>query len=309
VHNQSNLIQGELKRKVAVIDLGTNTFNLLIAEISHSDFEVIHSEKEGVALGMGGINLNFITEDAFQRGLNCLIHFKKICSKHQVEKIRAIGTSALRDAKNNSDFLKHVYTQTGIEIEIVSGEKEAELIYKGVSWFFPFNEKAVIMDIGGGSTEFIFADKTGVLAKKSFNIGVSRIFQEFKFSDPYSSEDILKVERFLDHEISDFFDKQNCKILIGATGCFETFYEMIHKTEFLEKKKALVFPEKELEEIISWVIHSTQIERDEHPYIIPIRRKMAPIAAIKTNWVRKKLAITRNFITPCALKEGVLKEF
>jgi exopolyphosphatase / guanosine-5'-triphosphate,3'-diphosphate pyrophosphatase len=304
VHNHSHLSQ-----KVAVIDLGTNTFNLLIASLHDKDFDVIHSEKEGVALGMGGINTNLIAEDAFQRGLICLQRFKKICDSFQVEKIRAIGTSALRDAKNNQKFISEVSEKTGIEIEIISGDEEADLIYKGVSWFFPFDKKAVIMDIGGGSTEFIFADKNGIISKKSFNIGVSRIFQEFEFSDPYSNDDILKVERFLENEIGDFFDNQNCSILIGASGSFETFYEMIHKVEFSEKKLSLIFPEKELEEIITWTISSTQIERDKHPYIIPIRRKMAPIAAIKTNWVRKKLGISQNFVTPCALKEGVLKEF
>jgi exopolyphosphatase/guanosine-5'-triphosphate,3'-diphosphate pyrophosphatase len=294
---------------VAVIDLGTNTFNLLIAKISDTDFDVLHSEKNGVALGMGGINSNIIAPEAFERGLSCLKSFKAVCNQFLVQEIKAIGTSALRDATNSSEFLSEVKLQTGIQIEIVSGNREAELINQGVSWFYKFTDKAVIMDIGGGSTEFIFADRSGILLKKSFNIGVSRIFQEFEFSDPYSSSDIEKIEQFLEREVGDFFENQDCKILIGASGSFETFYEMIHQEKFTENKKTVLFPSNELDEIIDWVIQSSQKERDEHPYIIPIRRKMAPIAAIKAKWVKKKLGIELNFLTPCALKEGVLKDF
>jgi exopolyphosphatase/guanosine-5'-triphosphate,3'-diphosphate pyrophosphatase len=303
------VLKANLDKIVAVIDLGTNTFNLLIAKISEKDFDVLHSEKSGVALGMGGINSNFIAKEAFDRGVACMKSFKEVCNQFSVEEIKAIGTSALRDATNNSDFLKQVKLQTGIEIEIVSGDREAELIYQGVSWFYEFNEKAVIMDIGGGSTEFIFADRSGILLKKSFNIGVSRIYQEFEFLDPYSPSDIENIEQFLEREVGDFFENQDCKILIGASGSFETFYEMIHQEKFIEDKKTVLFPSNELDEIINWVIQSSQKERDEHPYIIPIRRKMAPIAAIKANWVRKKLGIESNFLTPCALKEGVLKDF
>ncbi|MES2589041.1 MAG: exopolyphosphatase [Bacteroidota bacterium] len=295
--------------KVAVIDLGTNTFNLLIAEVSENDFKVLHSEKDGVALGMGGINRQFIAKDAFERGIDTIKKFKKICEKKKVERIRAIGTSALRDATNSKEFLQAVFEETGIKIEIISGNQEADLIYKGVSWTYDFDKTSVIMDIGGGSTEFIFADKTGILDKKSFNIGVSRIFQEFSFQDPYSTINRQEIEAFLNHQIGDFFDNRSCDILIGASGSFETFYEMIHNESFKEHKKSLLFPYNDFHSILDWVINSTHQERDEHPYIIPIRRKMAPIAAIKTKWVIEKLGITTNFVTPCSLKEGVLKEF
>ena len=296
-------------KKVAVIDLGTNTFNLLIAYVSKTDFKVIHSEKDGVAIGMGGINQQIITQDAFERGIKTLKKFKEICEENQVEEIRALGTSALRDAKNSNDFLNAVYSETAIKIEIISGSKEADLIYKGVSWSYNFDKTSVIMDIGGGSTEFIFANKTGILDKKSFNIGVSRIYQEFAFQDPYSTVNIDEIEAFLENQVCDFFENRNCEILIGASGSFETFYEMIHNQSFIEHKKSMVFPNDALNGILDWIINSTHEEREEHPYIIPIRRKMAPIAAIKTKWVMKKLGIKTNFVTPCSLKEGVLKEF
>jgi len=291
----------------AIIDLGTNTFNLLIADIADDRFNVVYSEKEGVALGMGGINERCIANDAFERGINTLKRFKKICNTHETIDIRAIGTSALRDASNSAEFINQAWDQIGLKIEIISGDQEAEYIYRGVSWSYDFPERAVIMDIGGGSTEFVFADVNGIIEKRSFDIGVSRIFQEFTLADPLTEENIAAIETWLDKRTNYFFDNKSCSVLIGASGSFETFHEMIHETKFLENFLAMEIPQQELEIIMDWVIYSTQSERDQHPYIIQIRRKMAPIAAVKTKWVMRKMGITKTYVTPCSLKEGVLR--
>lgn len=297
-----------MREKLAVIDLGTNTFNLLIAAKTASNFDILHSEKVGVALGMGGINDRYISGDAFERGIKALIYFKEQCDQLEVSRITAIGTSALRDAQNRAEFLAKSKAETGIDIEIISGEREAGLIYKGVKWSFDFHEPVLIMDIGGGSTEFILADAKGPIKKQSFDIGVSRIYQEFDFSDPYSCKDVERIKAWLDEKTEGFFNGMSCGVLIGASGSFETFYEMIHHHEFTESRQALEFPVDDLKRILHWVIRSTDQERDEHPYIIPIRRKMAPIAAIKTAWVMDQLDIRQTFVTPFALKEGILYE-
>lgn len=296
-------------RRIGVIDLGTNTFNLLIADVNHEQFTPVYSEKDGVALGMGGINSGTIAADAFLRGIDTIAKFKRICDTYQVDEIRAIGTSALRDAKNQAEFLDTVLKNSGIKVEIISGDQEAELIYYGVHWSYQFEEATIIMDIGGGSTEFIIADRSGILDKQSFDIGVSRIFQELSLNDPYTEEDVRIIERWLDQKTNSFFEDKSCHILIGASGSFETFHEMIHSEKFEEHIDAKEFDPEELVRILNWMVYSTQAERDEHPYIIPIRRKMAPIAAVKTLWVIKKLGINRFFVTPCSLKEGVLKKY
>lgn len=290
----------------AVIDLGTNTFNLLIADVFASNFELVHTEKDGVSLGMGGINHNRIADEALVRGFNALKHFKSVCSDYQVQEIHAFGTSALRDASNSFEFLHKVQTELGIEIQIISGELEAELIYKGVKWSYDFAEPAVIMDIGGGSTEFVFADENGITDLVSLNIGVSRIYQHFHFSDPLSKEDVSNIEDWLDEKANGFFDGKQEHILIGASGSFETFYELIHNEPFPSKIDAVEISINELNDSLAAIISSTQEERDLNDWIIPIRKRMAPIAAVKTRWVLNKLDIQRVFISPCSLKEGAL---
>ncbi len=290
----------------AVIDLGTNTFNLLIADVNSKGFSIIHSEKEGVALGMGGINKNIISNDAFERGLTTLRHFKNVCNQNEVKIINAFGTSALRGAKNSSDFVNQINSELGINVSIISGEKEAELIYKGVQWSYDFESPGVIMDIGGGSTEFIFADKNGMTDVVSMNIGVSRIYQELKLNDPLTPTDIKIITNWLDEKANGFFDGKSADLLIGASGSFETFYELIHNVPFPELIQSIEVPMEELNSTINSIITSTQEERDNNKFIIPIRKKMAPIAAVKVKWVIEKLGITRTIISPCSLKEGAL---
>jgi exopolyphosphatase/guanosine-5'-triphosphate,3'-diphosphate pyrophosphatase len=291
----------------AVIDLGTNTFNLLIARIEEDYFEVLWSGKEGVALGMGGINEKRIAADAFERGLETLNRFKQICEDWKVVQINAIGTSALRDATNSIDFLAKVKELTNIDIEIVSGEAEAELIYRGVSLTYHFQHPAMIMDIGGGSTEFIFADKNGIFDLISLNIGVSRMFQEFQTSDPLTVDDAKNIENWLEAKANGYFDEKQIDIIIGASGTFETFYELIHNTDFPSKTNAVELSREELDSCLENIIRSTQAERDKNDRIIPIRKKMAPIAAVKTRWILNKLAVKQVVISPCSLKEGALR--
>ena len=291
----------------ALIDLGTNTFNLMIADIDAAGLiHVIHSEKEGVALGMGGIHEKRLTNDAIDRAVACLMRYKKQCELHGVSIIRAIGTSAIRDAQNRSDLIERVSRETGIHIEVISGLEEAQLIYKGVHQTMSFGESALIMDIGGGSTEFILANDTGLLAMESFNIGVSRIYQQFTFSDPMSSGDILALESYLEEACGNYLRQLSTTKLIGASGSFETFFELMHERPFHDKGRAVEVDFAHFEKMLEQIISSSQAERDQNPHIIAIRKRMAPIAAIKTRWVLRQLAISHIFISPYSLKEGAM---
>ena len=304
-----HISSGASPERVAVIDLGTNTFNLLIADVFTQKFAYVYTEKEGVALGMGGINEGIIAEDAFQRGVNAVVKFKQICEKYEVTAIHAFGTSALRDAGNTDEFMAAVKSLTGIEIAIITGEEEAQLIYKGVLWSYDFSQRAIIMDIGGGSTEFIVADRQGIESMISLDIGVSRIFQELELHDPLTEADVALIKNWLEERSEGFFDNKQCDVLVGASGSFETFHEMIHKQKFPEGIESQEIPMQQLLEITDWIIGSERAERDNHPFIIPIRRRMAPIAAVKTRWVMDKLAVKRVVVSPCALKEGALSDF
>jgi exopolyphosphatase/guanosine-5'-triphosphate,3'-diphosphate pyrophosphatase len=162
------------------------------------------------------------------------------------------------------------------------------------------------MDIGGGSTEFILANSEGIIDLISLNIGVSRIFQLFSFEDPLSEIDIFKIESFLEENSLSFFNEKKCPILVGASGSFETFYELAFQKPFPSKTQPFEIPIDLFNQEIEKIIQSTQAERDQNNFIIPIRKKMAPIAAVKTRWVMNKLGVERVIVSPMSLKEGAL---
>ncbi len=288
----------------AVIDLGTNTFNLLIADTQTR--QVLFQTKEGVALGMGGINEKRLSPAAIQRAFEALQKFKDNCDTLEVNAIRAIGTSAMRDATNANELIEKVATELKISIEVVSGLQEAELIYKGVALSHTFDEPALIMDIGGGSTEFIVVDLKGPILAHSFDIGVSRLFQLFDYQDPLSNQDIERVENYLNQHCAHFFKQQLPKVLIGASGSFETFYELMAQEVFAPQGAAVQVEASAFKFMLDHIIASTQAERNANPHIIEIRKRMAPLAAIKTRWVIKAAHIEHIYISPYSLKEGVL---
>lgn len=295
--------------RVAVIDLGTNTFNLLIADVHTDGFEIVHNSKEGVALGMGGINEGRISGEAMERAFSAFEKFTGICNRLEVLKINAIGTSAVRDAKNKEEFLQEIRSRFGIAIEIVDGLEEAKLIYQGVSWSYQFDHTSLIMDIGGGSTEFIRIETGKELEFISANIGVSRAVQLFSLENPLSNENQIELIDWFEENSDELERFDACEILVGASGSFETFYEMVHEQEFPHTLDNIRLSRNELMATLDWIIASTFEQRENHPFIIPIRRKMAPIAALKTKWIIEKFEIKEIVISPCSLKEGVLRRF
>ena len=225
---------------IAIIDCGTNTFHLLIvATRQHHQFEIIFKKNIAVKLGEDGITSKVISPGPFSRGMSALRFFKKEFEKHNVKKTVAFATAAIRNAKNGQEFIKQAKAETGIEIQTIDGMKEAELIYLGVRRAVSMtDEKVLIMDIGGGSVEFIIANKTKIFWQHSFEIGAALLLEKFKPHNPITKDEIKTVESFLDKELSLLFEqlkklKVKPKSLIGSAGSFETFAEMIAHQHFI----------------------------------------------------------------------------
>ena len=134
-----------------------------------------------------------------------------------------------------------------------------------------------------------------------------RLFQEFTFSDPMTKEDIATVKNWLDEKAGNYFDGKKEKILIGASGTFETFYEMVHDQDIKDEVAMIELPFERFIQVIEEIILSSEAQRDTNERIIAIRKKMAPIAAVKVQWIIEKLGVEKVFISTCSLKEGALK--
>ncbi|MBK9638398.1 MAG: hypothetical protein IPO63_11480 [Bacteroidetes bacterium] len=168
------------KKRIAVIDCGTNTFNLLIADRLEGGVHYILRTKRVVKLGSEGIKDRIIGEKSQLRALNALIEYKLLTDKYAVQEIKIIGTAALRDAHNSPTLLRKIKKATGFNIKLIDGNQEAVYIYQGVKASKLLDDQCqLIMDIGGGSTEFILCSKDKIFWKKSFRLGAARLLEIF----------------------------------------------------------------------------------------------------------------------------------
>ena len=217
--------------RVAIVDLGTNTFNLLVAERGSERLNIVHSEESPVFLGKGGIEQGVIAPDAFQRGITALaVHMGK-AKELGAEQVLGFGTSMLRNAANGNDFVRQVKNELGLEITVIPGTEEAGLILDGVRQAVAFTAKPMlVMDIGGGSIEFILATDKALMWKRSFELGVTRLRERFHPSDPITLEEHLHISGHLDAQLEPLWatmERHWPTTLIGSAGSFDSLARMI----------------------------------------------------------------------------------
>jgi exopolyphosphatase/guanosine-5'-triphosphate,3'-diphosphate pyrophosphatase len=305
-----------MNKRMAVMDLGTNTFHLLIAEGSTSDFREIVHEQDAVKLGEGGINKGCILDAAFDRGVKSIQYFNGLILKNNVEQVRAIATSALRNAENGQDFINEVKDQTGISIEIIDGDAEAAFIYKGVKAGECLSKQnSLIMDIGGGSVEFIICNTDEILWKQSFEIGAARLMDRFHRTDPIPPESITALNLYLEECLKDLFaasTKHTIENIVGSSGVFETYAEITARSKDIpfdiKKTKHFEFDKAELLALIEKLVLSTHQQREADKAIISVRVDMIVVASLLTRFIIEKLGINKVAMSANSLKEGVLAE-
>ncbi|MBI9054202.1 MAG: hypothetical protein JEY96_10330 [Bacteroidales bacterium] len=301
--------------RIAIIDMGTNTFNLLIAEtIENNTYNILFRDKAGVKLGKGGINDKVITPEAFERGVNAISYHMQSIQNYNVDKVVATATSGVRSTKNGKEFVEAIEKKFEIKIQIISGDEEAELIYRGVKQAVKFNNhNALILDIGGGSNEFIIANSSGLIWKHSFKLGIARLLDLFKPSNPITKADVLKVEEYIDSELQLLFDackKYQPSDLIGCSGTFDSFRSMIIAKnggipEEVKKSNAYPIDLNDYAILHKELLKSTTEERKNIKGLELIRVEMIVLASIFTNFIIKKLNIKTLTQSAFAIKEGM----
>lgn len=303
--------------RIAIIDLGTNTFNLLICSKENGTLKSIFKTKIAVKLGEGGIDKDVIAEAPYKRGIKALKTHLETIKEHKVDCVRAFATSAIRSTKNGADFVKEVYNKLDLEIEVINGDKEAELIYQGVKKAINFDsDYRLIMDIGGGSTEFIIANAEGIQWKKSYQLGVSRLKEIFKPNDPINKQEIQAIEDYLQTELKGLTEKIStfpCKTLIGSSGSFDTLVEMIgyefHNLNKKDKKPACYINMDQYLWAQDYLINSTLSQRLNTKGLVKMRADMIVISVIFINYILREFKINNVMRSKYALKEGAMNTY
>lgn len=300
--------------RLAIIDLGTNTFTLILVEIKDSDYSVIYRNKIAVKLGEDGINEGIIGKNAFQRGLDAIEQHKKDINAYNIDKTIAFATSAIRSTSNGTDFVNQVNEKFNVTIKIIDGDKEAELIYHGVKQAFDLGDhNSLIMDIGGGSTEFIIANNKKIIWKKSFQLGVSRLKENFKPQDPIIQSDINNLNTHFEKELVSLIDAINIHqpiTLVGSSGSFDSLATMIgHKflnKDVLFENTEFTFEMDNLNWAHQYLIDSDYQKRKNTVGISKMRAKMIVIASVFIQFIIEKSKIEKVRLSTYSLKEGVI---
>jgi exopolyphosphatase / guanosine-5'-triphosphate,3'-diphosphate pyrophosphatase len=215
-------------KKIASIDIGSNTLRLLIVEKTAKGNLPIFRDREIVRLGRGFSPARLLSPQAMENALRVLSRFKSRADQEGVTQIRAAGTGVLRAAENSAVFLEKIKKETRLAVEILSGLEEAQIMAKGVLSLFPSSDgETVIFDIGGGSTEFVFMINGQVKERMSLALGVVGLTEQFLKSDPPRQKESEFLKRHCRTIIEKILSKNdNIKNLIGTAGTVTTLAAM-----------------------------------------------------------------------------------
>lgn len=302
-------------KRVAIIDCGTNTFHLLIFEHIRQTITKVHVEQKVVKIGEGGINNGSISEAAQQRALTALGNFKRIIDNYEVDRVFAFATSAFRNARNGHDLQEQVRRECAIDLNIIDGNKEAALIYFGVKTAMDIGpDPALVMDIGGGSVEFIIANRDTIWWKQSIEIGAQRLLDLFHHHDPMTESETARLNDYLAVSLSELLDQikqHGPKTLIGSSGTFETLSAIYSQSENIHIKNTAAEWPLTLEAYYQIHKHLMESDREQRlriPGMAEMRVDMIVVASSIIRFLLSKHPFESLRVSTYALKEGVLSQ-
>lgn len=312
-----------MRRRVAVIDCGTNTFNLRIVdftkEVQPGLWYDVFSLRLPVKLGKGGVGKGIILPERITRGLDAIGVMLEAIRNYKAKEVYVIATSALRDASNSREFVERCMQLHGLRVNIISGSSEAILIQSGLELTYMPDPgvNVVTMDIGGGSTEFIiWNSEEGCVWSRSFNVGVARLDNLFNFKDRFSSEEsdaYEKMKPFIEDELQPLkvaLEQLKPSVLIGCSGSFDTFSDVMgYKYEDLAPgvhPKANSLDTEKLHALFSDFMKNSTRDRLAMDGMSPDRAENIPYAVAISRWVLEHCDVDSIYRSQYALREGVL---
>ncbi len=293
--------------KYAAIDLGTNTFNIIIAEINNGHIKVLFRDRHIVNLLSP--KSNRIEKNAQQRSIKALKSFKNSIKAHKVGKYKAYATSMFRRAENGLQFSKKLEQISGIKIEIINQKKEATLVYKGAKMSGAVDDsKNLIMDIGGGSVEFIITENQEMISYFSYKIGILELRNRFSYLEPFTKKDINQIIEFLTKKAQGLIqelERHNIEHLIGTAGSFEVLGNIESNNigqDVFEVKQS------DFENFFDLIYNSTMEERRAIDIIPTNRKKLIVYAFILIKFALNVSKIDMMKVTHYSMKEGIISE-
>ena len=296
-------------KRIAVIDLGSNTFHLLIVKVDDDHtFTTVYRERVFTGLSDGGIDI--IREEKLIFGLETIRQFKRKLDENEVSELQVVGTAVLRKASNRQLFINEANAILKTEINIIDGQKEAEYIYKGIM-MLPILRIGthLIMDIGGGSTEFILVSEGHKIWSGSYTLGVGVLHNLFHHNEPIAETSLQSMTEYVKTMLSDMQDvikNYTVEYLIGASGSFEVLQLMTSKD--VDETNISTISNEEFEEIYHEIVKSDYEERAKLPGLPVERVKLIVVGIALKKIIADMVNPSKTVVSPYALKEGVLSD-
>ncbi len=291
--------------KYAAIDLGTNTFNIVIAEINKDGIEVVF--KDRYIVNLLSAKSDSIEKNAQQRSIKAIKSFKNTIEAHKIDKYKAYATSMFRRAENGLEFSKKLERISGIKIEIINQKKEATLVYKGAKIAGAIDDnKNLIMDIGGGSVEFVITDRQEMISYFSYKIGILELRNRFSQLEPFNKEAINQITAFLNKKAKGLIQElelHKISHLIGTAGSFEVL-ENIESNSI--SRNVFEVKQKDFENFFQLIYNSTIEERRAIDIIPKNRKKLIVYAFILIKFALNISKTNSMKITHYSMKEGII---
>ncbi|MCX6158816.1 MAG: Ppx/GppA phosphatase family protein [Ignavibacteriota bacterium] len=301
---------------LAAIDIGTNSFHLVTAKVNDKGIvKILSKDKEVVRLGKSSSDMKYISPDAMERAVSTLKRFKIICDSFNAE-IRAVATSATREALNRDEFINKVSERTGINIEVVSGFEEARLIYLGILQAINvYDNRILLVDIGGGSTEFLVGEKGQVHYANSIKLGAVRLTEKFFNEGKFRKENIENARlhvRSLINPIVRHIKEQKYDFVVGTSGTITTLGSMVYSKNAGEEFSEFNFnnfkyTDTELSGIVKEILGSDNVQQIKLLDGLDSQRAdIISAGAIILEQIVKEIGIKDITLSSYALREGIL---
>jgi exopolyphosphatase/guanosine-5'-triphosphate,3'-diphosphate pyrophosphatase len=303
-------------RILSAIDIGTNSFHMIVAQVkNHGAFSILSRDKDVVRLGKSSTDMKYISADAAFRGINTLRRFKMICDSYD-SRIRAVATSAVREALNRDDFIWEVLEKTGIKIEVISGFEEARLIYLGMLQALPvFNERILLIDIGGGSTEFLVGEAGEVLYANSIKVGTVRLSERFFADGKFTPDCIAEAKMFTRSAINPVIrnlSEYKFSKVIGTSGTITNIGSMIYSHKSYNEEDEVnfnnyTFGRESLEPIIRKIYKCNSVSKIELlPGLDSKRADIITAGTVILEQIFNELNLNKMTVSGYALREGII---
>ena len=303
---------------VAALDLGTNTFHLLIGRIESGVCVYVHRTRCRVMLGREGMASGQISKAAFGRAKEAIRELKAIWTSWQVSHVWVAATSAFREATNGHELLKALQSEAHISARVLSGKEEARLIGEGVQAALTKTDISsyLVMDIGGGSTEFILASKGETHGLYSYEIGAQRLYERFSKEDPLSSQTQRALSAYLTPILADLLQlvaQHKPKHLIGTSGTFNTLYDVYAAQSGAPSRRSKAqwifpIPKPFFEQTTQRFITSSYAERLAMAGIPYERARLIPFGGFLIQWICTRYHFAHQHLCTFALKEGLITQ-